>query len=210
MLYVAEIGVKCPNCGIKFTSLQMPVLIDTGYRNSELRQDFKGQIPQYEGFSVTTCPSCGKSDWVNNFEVVDEPTVLSQPTTTPHLQYRSAAVAAERAGRDFFNVGLFYLHAAWCADDVNAQPQAREYRKLASDAFFKSLIDASCPVDRRVEIEYLIGELWRRAGNFEEAHAHFKGVIPRLTSAYAMMARKLMRMAENGETAAIDFDVEGL
>ena len=208
-MYLADIGVKCSNCGIKFASRQMPVLIDTGYRNSELRQDFKGQIPQFEEYAVCTCPSCGKADWVNNFEVTEEPTVLNQRASTPHLQFRAAALGAERQGRDFFNVGLFYLHAAWCADDNRAFPQAREYRRLAADAFQKSLVDVSCPVDRRGEIQYLIGELLRRSGEFDASIAYFKQIIPRLPGQFAMMARKLMRLAENNDTTAIDFEMEG-
>ncbi len=208
-MYVAEVGVKCPNCGIKFNSLQMPVLVDTGYRNSELRQDFKGQIPQFEQYAVCTCPSCGQADWVNAFEVTEEPVVLNQPNTTPHLQFRAAAIAAERKGRDFFNVGLLYLHAAWCAEDVRAYPQAREYRMLAADAFGKSLVDASCPGDRRPEIEYLIGELWRRAGEFEASKTHLRLVIPRLPGRFAMMARRLIKLAESNDFNAIDFESEG-
>jgi len=209
-MYVAEVGVKCPHCGVKFSARQLPVLIDTGYRNSELRQDFKGAIPQQEQFAICTCPSCGRADWSNNFEETDEPVVLNQPNTVPHLQFRSAAIAAERLGRDFYNIGLFYLHAAWTADDVNAVLQAREYRRLAADAFRKALVDVSCPVDRRAEIEYLIGELLRRAGEFEAARAYFMQVLPRLSSRYALMARKLIRLCENNSVEAIDFEVDGM
>lgn len=208
-MYVADVAVKCPQCGIKFNSRQMPILIDTGMRNSELRQDFKGEMPQFEQYAVCTCPSCGQSDWVNNFEVTEELAVLSQASTTPHLQFRAAAILAEREGRDFFNVGLLYLHAAWCADDSRAYPQGREYRKLAADAFQKSLVDASCPVDRYAEIEYLIGELLRRAGEFEASRAHFNRIITHLPSKFAILARKLMRLAENNDTSLLDFESEG-
>src|ERR1043166_6893329 len=122
-MYICDVGVKCPNCGIKFNTKQLPVLLDLGLRNSELRQDFKGELPQQEMYAVCTCPSCGTADWVNNFEETEEMAVLNQPPTTAHLQFRSAAISAERKGRDMFNVGLFYLHAAWCADDSNAELQ---------------------------------------------------------------------------------------
>ncbi len=209
MLYIADIGVKCPNCGVKFSSRQLPVLFDTGYRNSELRQDFKGQIQQMEHYAVVTCPSCGRADWSSSFEPTSEQTVLSQPNMPSHLQFRAAAINGERQGRDFYNVGLFYLHAAWCADDVHAEPQAREYRKFASDAFRKSLVDVSCPVARRPEIEYLIGELLRRAGEFEAAKTHFNEVLPRLSGRFAMMARKLIRLCESRTADAIDFESIG-
>jgi len=207
-MYVADIGVKCPECGIKFNTRQLPVLIDTGRRNSELRQDFKGVIPQFEQYAIGTCPACGLADWINAFPQTSEMAVLNQPSTTPHLQYKAAALGAERGGKDSFSVGQFYLHAAWCADDNRADVQAKEYRRMAVDAWKRSLIDASCPVDRRSEIEYLIGELLRRAGDFDGCRAHFKLVLPRLAGRFALMARKLMRLAENGDANAVDFAPE--
>lgn len=209
-MYLADIGVKCPSCGVKFNSRQIAVLIDTGQRNSELRQDFEGKAEQFEPYAVCTCPSCGKADWISSFEPTAEQAVLNQPHSTPHLQYRAAALAAERSGRDFYNVGLLYLHAAWCADDNRAYPQAREYRRLAADSFRKSVFDVSCPVAQRMEIEYLIGELLRRSGDFEASKQHFRQIIPRLSGKYAYMARKLMRLAENGSVDSIRFENEGV
>ncbi len=209
-MYLADIGVKCPSCGVKFNSRQIAVSIDTGRRNSELRQDFEGRAEQYEPYSVCTCPSCGRADWTARFEATTELATLNQPNSTPHLQYRAAALAAERSGRDFYNVGLLYLHAAWCADDNRAYPQAREYRRLSVDSFRKSLFDVSCPVDQRMEIEYLVGELHRRSGDFEACKVHLRAVIPRLSAKYAYMARKVMRLAENGSVESIRFENEGV
>lgn len=207
-MYFADIAVKCPSCGVKFNSKQLPVIVDTGIRNSELRQDFQGQAPQFEPYGVCTCPGCGRADWVTEFPATEEQAVLTQPVVTPHLQYRSAALTAERDGKDSYSIGLFYLHAAWCADDNRAFPQAREYRRLAVDAFKKSLIDVSCPLDKRAQIEYLIGELLRRVGDFEAAKEHLRQAIPRLSGRYAYMARKLIRLAELGNVEPIQFERE--
>lgn len=207
-MYLADIGVRCHNCGVKFLSRQIPVIVDTGYRTSELRLFFGGAREQFEPYAVCTCPSCGLSDWATAFKKTNEPAVLNQPNHTPHLQYRAAAISAERSGRDFFTVGMFYLYAAWCADDDNAQLQAREYRKLAIESFKKSLLDGSCPSLRRREIEYLIGELFRRAGDTEGALQYFRNVIPRLPGKYALMARRLMQLAHQGYTEPIDFKAD--
>ncbi len=205
-MHLATIGVKCPQCGVKFNSRQLPVLLDTGKRNSELRQPVQGKLEPLEPFAVCTCPSCGKADWIDQFDPTMDPATLNQPNITPHLQYRSAALASERAGRDFFNIGKLYLHAAWCADDARAYPQAREYRRLAADAYRKSLLDISCPIESRYLVEYLIGELLRRVGDFEGCRDHFRQVIPRLPGKFAYMARKLMRMAELGNIESIPFE----
>lgn len=205
-MYLATISVKCPNCGVKFNTRQVPVMLDTTIRNSELRQDFQGRAEQFEPYAVCTCPGCGRSDWMHSFAATTETAVLNQTQTTPHLQFRSAALDAERSGKDFYNVGLFYLYAAWCADDYHAIPQAREYRRLAADAFRKSLIDSSCPFENRSETEYLIGELLRRSGDFDGAKNHFREAIMRLPAKYAYMARKLMKLAELSNMEAIEFE----
>lgn len=208
-MILADIGVKCHFCGIKFNSKQLPEVIDTGYRNSELRQHIGDIRPQYEQYSVLTCPGCGRSDWALSFIPTTELCVLNQPNTPAHLQYRNAALGAERQGGNFYGVGLFYLYAAWCADDVHAEPQAREYRRLAIDAFRKSLVDVSCPTENRVEIEYLIGELARQTGDFVRCREYYQQIIGRLPGMYAAMARKLMRLAEMGSTETIEFEGMG-
>jgi uncharacterized protein (DUF2225 family) len=202
----ATVPVKCPTCGIKFNSHQLPLLVDTGKRNSELRQDFEGEYDQFEPYAVCTCPSCGKADWMHTFPATQEIAVLDQPRTTPHLQFRAAAVAAEQRPGNQYTVGLFYIHAAWCADDARAYPQAREYRRLAADAFHKSLLDVSCPHPERPIVEYLIGELHRKAGDFEKSRQHFNEVIARLPAKYAFMARKLMKLAASGNMDSIRFE----
>ena len=98
-MYLADIAVKCPACGVKFNSRQVPVLMDYAIRNSELRQDLEGQVRSTSLYGVCTCPGCGKADWAQKFPAVNEQAVLNQPNMTPHLQYRSAAVTPSvRAG----------------------------------------------------------------------------------------------------------------
>lgn len=205
-MHLADIGVKCHNCGITFVSKQIPLIVDTGQRNSELRLILEGNSEQFEPYTVCTCPSCGLADWATAFGKTDEMAVLNQALSTPHLQFRTAALAAERTGKSFHAIGLFYLYAAWCADDINAIPQAREYRRLAVEAFYKSLTDGSCPPSQRAEIEYLIGELLRRSGDFANSVEYLKEVVAGLPGKYALMARKVMRLSQEGRLDAIAFD----
>ncbi len=142
------------------------------------------------------------------FEKTDEVAVLNQPNTTPHLQYRQAALDCERSGGEFYKIGTMYLNAAWCADDARAYPQAREYRKLAADAFAKSLLDTSCPFEERPNIEYLIGELYRRSGDLDRCKQHYSQVIVRLPGRLANMARKVTKLATLGNMDVIRFQTD--
>jgi uncharacterized protein (DUF2225 family) len=214
-MHLADVAVKCPHCGLRFNSKQLPLFIETGRRNSELRQHFDGVIPQPEQYTVCTCPSCGKADWMKNFPAAkEEPVVgttqvlLQQRNAPAHLQFRDAALGYERTGRSSYASGFLYLYAAWCADDSGALPQANGYRKLAADAFRKSLLESSCPPQRLAEIQYLTGELLRRSGDFQAARDHFAQIIAKLPSQFAMMARKLMRLCDQQSTEAIPFVFE--
>jgi len=209
-MHLAQIAVKCPRCGSKFGSRQLPVLIDLGIRNSELRQDFAGRAPQPEPYTICTCPSCGKSDWMGQFPAINEETVLSQSALAAHLQFRNAAMQIEQFTQNFYNVGTLYLYAAWCADDSKAQLQAREYRYNAIQAFRKSLQDVSCPLNERPTVEYLIGELYRRISDFAAAQAQLTDALPRLPGKLAYMARKVMRLAAEGKSELDTFETPSL
>src|SRR5581483_4155906 len=144
-MLTTDVSVKCPKCGTKFNARRVQNVADTGVRDSELRAIPPSVDQKYEAFAICTCPSCGVSDWTYTFESIDEPVYVQQSQMPAHLQYRTAAMTAEREGRNSFNIALLYLYGAWCADDTMALPQARDYRRKAADYFRRSLIDRSCP-----------------------------------------------------------------
>jgi uncharacterized protein (DUF2225 family) len=203
---LVQIAVKCPRCGSKFNTLQVSAWFDTGMRNSELRQDFAGGAPQMEQYAVCTCPACRKSDWMSQFPAINEPAVLNQANLIAHVQFRTAAVAAQQDRHDYYNAGILYLYAAWCADDSKAYPQAQEYRRCAIESFARALNDVSCPLNERRTVEYLIGELYRRTGDFAAAQSHLNSVLPHLPGKLAYMARKIIKLAtfENSELSTFD------
>lgn len=209
-MLLAEVGVRCDKCGTSFVSRQLPTFIDIGHRNSELRQDYRGYTPMMEQYAIVTCPSCGRADWSTEFPPALGTPVQAQASTSAHMQYRQAALEKERSqgSVNSYQAAIFYVHAAWCADDSKAFPQAREYRRLAAEAYKRSLSDGTCPPSVRSETEYLIGELMRRSGDFEGARDHFRMCIGRLSARFAVMARKLMRLCEQGSTESIQFEGE--
>jgi hypothetical protein len=77
---------------------------------------------------------------------------------------------------------------------------------LAIQAFSKSLNDVSCPVIERPTVEYLIGELYRRVGDFAAAQTHMQEVLPHLPGKLAYMARKVMKLAAEGSTKVDNFE----
>ncbi len=143
---------------------------------------------------------------MGQFPAVKEEAVLNQSSLTPHLQFRNAGTQAEQLAKDFYNAATLYLYAAWCADDSNAHMQAREYRQEAIRVFIKSLHDVSCPINERPTVEYLIGELYRRVGNFTAAKAHMQEALPRLPGKLAYMARKIIKLADEENSNVDSFE----
>lgn len=205
-MYLVQVAVKCPRCGSKFNSQQLPVWVDLGIRNSELRQDLGGRAPQPEPYTICTCPACGKADWMNQFPAIHDQAVLNQSATTAHIQFRASALQAESLSKDHFKAGILYLYAAWCADDNKAYPQAREYRLSALRSLGQSLNDGSCPLNEREVVEYLIGELYRRTGDFASARAYLQDALTRLPGKLAFMARKVIKLAEQENSDLIAFE----
>src|SRR5690349_22066620 len=91
-MLLAEVGVRCDRCGTSFVSRQLPTFIDIGHRNSELRQDYRGYQPMMEQYAIISCPSCGRADWSTAFPPVPGTPVLTQASTSAHMQYRQAAL----------------------------------------------------------------------------------------------------------------------
>src|SRR5580692_1031826 len=102
---LVQLAVKCPKCGSKFNSKRVSAWQDTGLRNSELRQDFKGQAPQFEQYAVCTCPTCGTADWTHQFAPTNEEAILNQAQIPAHLQFRTAAAIAEQEEKDYYKAG---------------------------------------------------------------------------------------------------------
>ncbi len=146
---------------------------------------------------------------MNQFPATEEQAVLNQSPVTAHLQFRNAALEAENVGRDYYKAGMLYLYAAWCADDSNAQLQAHAYRNSALQSMKQALNDGSCPLNERATVEYVIGELYRRTGDFAAAQGYLQDVLARLPGKLAYMARKIIKLAEQGNSDLIAFENPG-
>jgi hypothetical protein len=208
-MLLAEVGVKCPRCGMQFNSTIPESVFDTGLRDSELRcVPAPGEQP-FEPLVVCACPGCGKADWTLSFNPGSQLFGARETPTPSYSRFAQAAREAQDSGGSSYSLSMYYLYAAWCADDAGA-PAAGEYRRLSAELLTRSLADQSCPLFQRATVEYLIGEIQRRRGAFTECLRHFKEVIPRLPARYAFMARKLMRLAELSMSDPVPFDSEGV
>lgn len=173
--------LKCPNCG---RSLETQVLTSTNNFGGQ-RTDFKQIAAGYDPLPamIHSCQDCGFTGSASEFDnkvdrdVADMIRVhilphLRDEQLATHTRWEFAARIAEWRKRSTWTIADLYLRASWSAE----QDPGKEgyYQRKAADYFEQALEGAA---SERLEIVYLIGELYRRAGDSAVAESWFDKVI---------------------------------
>jgi uncharacterized protein (DUF2225 family) len=95
---------------------------------------------------------------------------LSAAVVSGSEKYEAAAKVAEWQGLDVRHVADLLLRAAWCCVDEGDTEAERFFRRKAAWKFEEALasFDGVAREERAV-LTYLVGELWRRAGDLHQA-----------------------------------------
>ncbi len=142
---------------------------------------------------MNTCPQCGFSGTASTFDTPEtipssfkqqiiehiQPIVTSQPLTAGR-RYELFALQKELLGASAQEMGDYYLRASWAARDEGDDHEAN-YQHYALTFFHKALSSDDEPVNEADEapITYLVGELYRRTGDLDEAERWFARVLER-------------------------------
>lgn len=108
--------------------------------------------------------------------------VAAMVTVPGSEKYEAAARVAEWAGAEPRQVADLLLRAAWCCVDEGDVEAERYFRRRAAWAFEQALsaYDGVAREERAV-LTYLVGELWRRVGDWRQARAWFEQVPHEIT-----------------------------
>jgi uncharacterized protein (DUF2225 family) len=185
---------SCPACGNTFND---GVVMSMG--SSGMDTDFR---PHYWGvdplrFFVHTCPECHYSGYQDDFQegVRLNPILLqriksgmlfkdleerlgdslkgNRPFLDGSTKYLLAARTVAASGRGFLKAAELHLRSAWCArveakSNVEALAQEEAVR-----AYRSSMARGEVPAQMQPTVVYLIGELYRRQGEFRDAIEYF-------------------------------------
>jgi uncharacterized protein len=182
--------LTCPHCRADVPT-QLLASSSYGAITTEFRRVPLG-LPA-EPYLVHTCPKCGLSGWDTTFDRPVMPAVatLIAERITPRLtgqappsyeKYEYAAWLAQWHGEPDEEIAHLYLSAAWCYEfehpDEPATDRAATYRRLAISHNERALAEAGEELwgNERAELTYLVGELYRRAGDPVEADRWFARV----------------------------------
>ncbi len=187
MTTLRQIDLSCPACGNTFQSQAVVSTNAFGGKRTDFHERAAGTQPL--AYLVHMCRECGYSGAERDFTGVTDVSPLVREhvlnelapkipaSATGSAKYEAAAKVAEWQGTDARRVADLLLRAAWCCveeDDVEAE---RYFRRLAAWSFEDALssYDGVSGEDRAV-LTYLVGELWRRVGEMEQARNWFDRV----------------------------------
>lgn len=189
----------CPICKTNFKSLA----IRTSHtyvekKESDLHIVYRGPSPLH--YSIIVCPCCGYAASANSFadelalRVTEQLALaLSQLKSDEDLSYLTGERDSEAALKSFQlavrsaqlkkvpkgDLAGLLLAAAWIAREIGNQEMERSYMQEALKYYIEAYNNGSGSIGNMDDIQagYLIGELFRRTGNYNEAINWFGKVI---------------------------------
>lgn len=177
MTRMQERTAHCPVCALEF---DFSVLLSTNSAGG-VESDFRARAVgvDFVPFTVLTCPRCSYSAETATFEQPVPPGVAYQLKALADLllggsesrharRFQLAAELLDLNVHEPREAGWMYLRASWMAREEHDADAEALCQRRARDAFRKYLT-ASATADDAPRIRYLMGELARRLGEFEDA-----------------------------------------
>jgi len=180
----------CPACLATFPAELMKTVGTGGWLESDLCYRSYATFPY--PFLVAVCPCCHWAAYIRDFDKLAYLPRYSDSEMAEALRaylreqrvlypgsrrYRLAADAYARAGTPPQGVGDLHLRAVWCARHEKADETERRHLREAL-GWFELALARDLSRFERARVTYLLGELNRRLGRFEEAVRWFEGVGP--------------------------------
>ncbi|AHG92579.1 Protein of unknown function DUF2225 (plasmid) [Gemmatirosa kalamazoonensis] len=186
-----EITLQCPVCGTWF-SAAAPEESDARARTST---DFHRRVdgPEPVAYLVALCGACGFAGPRDDFAcdvvtgastaALDGVMASRGDRVAASEKYEAAADIAARRGDGDAAVADLLLRAAWCCIDEGDVEAERFFRRRAARTFERALaLYDEVARERRAVVTYLVGELWRRAGDAARARARGSTASPTRSS----------------------------
>lgn len=167
-------------------------------------------------FFVVVCPGCKFAAYHAEFEFLREfpqysehhplQRVLGEFLREQRLlypgseKYRLAVLAAKKKGKSSLDLAYLHLRGSWCAREEKNREAERYHQEEAAKYFALALSEGLAGMEAAV-VGYLIGELKRRLGAFDQALAAFASVDPAFlpdwlqAGLHAMRERAVLRDA---------------
>ncbi len=183
-----KITVTCPSCSHQFETSVLTSTNTFGPRFTDLHVQAVGFQPLV--IIINTCLECGFSGYLNDFEqTLDDKVkariqqelspIVRRESITPPRSYAFAAQIKQWQQAPAMQVGDLFLRAAWCCVDTGHTDNEASYRRSAISFFEHALENDQVSPGDEPTVTYLVGELYRRIGQLEQAQIWFDKVLAR-------------------------------
>lgn len=176
------VKVKCPIDGKKFT-----IYVTGSYTTFNTLKDFQkqGAIGDLYESMVNSCPKCHYSGYKEDFDTTFSKTIKQEilkilepfksSKMTDVIENEIAIKIHEYFKRDNDDIANLYLVASYFLKGDSLQIAKRKELQLNCATFLTKAIDAKEyeKAETYATINYLIGELYRRIGDFETAIKYY-------------------------------------
>ena len=194
MTTLQQIELRCPICDTRFKSQQVTSTNSFGGKRTDFHERAAGTQPL--PYLIHMCNRCGYSGAERDFtDEADVTPVLKEhvwselaPALTAVAisgseKYEAAAKVAEWQALESRHVADLLLRAAWCCVDESDTEAERYFRRKSAWKFEEALNSFDGVArDERAVLTYLVGELWRRVGDDQQAHTWFNRVASEITN----------------------------
>jgi uncharacterized protein len=182
---IAQQEITCGFCGKKFKD---NVLLSPDVMNTESRTYFGKEDTLH--YLCHSCPHCGFTEYDHGVTLNDEEKAGIKGFLTNYgkdhqynnlsaiEKYEIIANIASIRKQPLLIVASLYQRAAWMADDAKDAASGKKFRTEAISSYVKALEKKEIDEKKVPATTYLVGELNRRAGNFNEALKWFDRVKP--------------------------------
>jgi uncharacterized protein (DUF2225 family) len=187
MTAIHDITLQCPVCGTWFASHAASTDTEAVGTSTDFQRRVKGLDPL--AYQVHLCAACGYAGAEEEFAsdavagasaaalTERDGTLTTCGTLTGSEKYEAAAAVLEGRAAPARAVADLLIRAAWCCVAEGDGEAERYFRRRAAWAFEQALggYDGVARGERAV-LTYLVGELWRRAGDRAQARRWFDRV----------------------------------
>jgi len=186
MTTLRDITLQCPICGTWFVSRAAAETGDAAGTRTDFHRRANG--PEPLAYLVHMCSGCGFAGVEDDFAIEaasgasaalprDPSAARPEESVLGSEKYEAAAAIAERRGEGPRAVADLLIKAAWCCIDEGDVEGERFFRRKAARALERALARYDdVPREERAMSTYLVGELWRRAGDDVQARVWFDRV----------------------------------
>ncbi|GAU77671.1 DUF2225 domain-containing protein [Fusibacter sp. 3D3] len=186
----------CNICGNAFVSKQVKTsALRIKLRERDFHTYYSSESPIYYG--VICCPNCGYSKFEKDFKAQISGTDMGlvkqlissnwryqnycdQRDTNTAIRVHLIALANYKVLKaSAYTLGKLYLRLAWFYRELESNAEELKYLKWALEAFVQGYETEKRDEndEKELEIIYLLGELNRRMGNYQEAIKWFSNTV---------------------------------